>query len=42
VDGTEELWPLRRFRSYDRYRRIYAVRRLRSGFRHAGAGLDRC
>jgi hypothetical protein len=36
VDGTNALWPLRRFRAYDRYRRIHAIRRLRQEF---GAGL---
>lgn len=34
VDGTTALWPLRRFREYERYRRIYAIRRLRDNFRH--------
>jgi len=32
VDGTNALWPLRRFRDYDRYRQIYAIRRLRQEF----------
>ena len=35
VDGTNALWPLRRFRDYDRYRRIYAIRRLRQEFRRS-------
>jgi hypothetical protein len=34
VDGTNALWPLRRFGDYDRCRRIYAIRRLRQEFRH--------
>jgi hypothetical protein len=34
VDGTNALWPLRRFRDYDRYRRIYVIQRLRQEFRH--------
>jgi hypothetical protein len=34
VDGTNALWPLRRFSNYDRCRRIYAIRRLRREFRH--------
>ena len=34
VDGTNALWPLRRFRDYDRCRRIYAIRRLRQELRH--------
>lgn len=29
VAGTNTLWPLRKFSDYDRYRRIYAVRRLK-------------
>jgi hypothetical protein len=36
VDGTNALWPLRRFDDYDRYRRIYAIRRLRHEFRYPG------
>ena len=36
VDGTNALWPLRRFRDYDRYGRIYAIRRLRQEFRLIG------
>jgi hypothetical protein len=36
VDGTNALWPLRRFRDYDRYRRIYAIRRLRQEFHYDG------
>ena len=36
VDGTNALWPLKLFREYDRYRRIYAIRRLRQEFRHPG------
>jgi hypothetical protein len=39
VDGTNALWPLLRFREYDRYRRIYAIRRLRQEFRHPGPVL---
>ena len=34
VVGTNALWPLKQFRDYDRYRRIYAIRRLRQEFRH--------
>jgi hypothetical protein len=34
VDGTNALWPLRRFRDYERYRRIYVIQRLRQEFRH--------
>ncbi|MBO0837455.1 MAG: hypothetical protein J2P28_18370 [Actinobacteria bacterium] len=33
ADGNTILWPLRKFAGYDRYRRIYAVRRLRREFR---------
>ena len=33
ADGTNALWPLRRFRDYDRYGRIYAIRRLRQELR---------
>jgi hypothetical protein len=36
VDGTNALWPLPRFRDYDRYRRIHAIGRLRPEFRHRG------
>jgi len=36
VDGTNAVWPLRRFAEYDRYGRIYAVRRLRPEFRGPG------
>lgn len=38
VDGTNALWPLRRFDDYDRYRRIYGIRRLRHEFRYPGDG----
>ena len=38
VDGTNALWPLRRFRDYDRYRRIYAIRRLPPEFQQPRAG----
>ena len=34
VDGTNALWPLRRFSDYDRCRRIYVIRRLRHELRH--------
>ena len=34
VDGTNALWPLRRFSDYDRCRRIYVIRRLRQELRH--------
>jgi hypothetical protein len=27
-DGTNSVWPMRRFRDYDRYRRVYAITRL--------------
>jgi hypothetical protein len=38
ADGTNTLWPLRKFAGYDRYRRIYAICRLRREFRSpAGA-----
>ena len=38
ADGTNTLWPLRKFAGYDRYRRIYAICRLRREFqRPAGA-----
>jgi len=33
ADGTNALWPLRKFAGYDRYGRIYAIRRLRPEFR---------
>jgi hypothetical protein len=33
ADGTNALWPLGKFAGYDRYRRIYAIRRLQRGFR---------
>jgi hypothetical protein len=32
ADGTNALWSLRRFRDYERYRRMYATRRLRREF----------
>jgi hypothetical protein len=32
-DGTNALWPVRKFRDYDRYRRLYAVTRLRPELR---------
>jgi hypothetical protein len=42
ADGTNTLWPLRKFAGYDRYRRIYAIRRLRREFRRpAGASGGR-
>lgn len=28
VEGTTALWPLERFRQYDKYGKIYAIRRL--------------
>jgi hypothetical protein len=37
ADGTNALWPLRRFRDYDRYGSIYAVRRLRREFQGTGS-----
>ena len=37
VDGTNALWPLRRFRDYDRYGSIYAIRRLRREFQGTGS-----
>jgi hypothetical protein len=40
ADGTNALWPLRRFRDYDRYGRIYAIRRLRREFRLIAGGGD--
>jgi hypothetical protein len=36
VDGTNALWPLPEFDHYDRYSRIYAIRRLRQEFRRRG------
>jgi hypothetical protein len=33
IAGTNVLWPLRRFRDYDRYQRIYAIQRVRPEFR---------
>jgi hypothetical protein len=36
ADGTNALWPLRRFRDYDRLRRIHVIRRLRQEFRAPG------
>jgi len=33
ADGSNALWPLRRFRDHARYGRIYAIRRLRPEFR---------
>ena len=33
VDGTKALWPLRRFRDYERHRRIHTIRRLRRELR---------
>jgi hypothetical protein len=33
VEGTVALWPSRRFRDHDRYRTVYAVRRLRERYR---------
>jgi hypothetical protein len=41
VDGTNALWPLRKFRDYDRLRRIHAIRRLRQEFRAPGAPWTR-
>jgi hypothetical protein len=41
VDGTNALWPLRKFGKYDTYRRMYAIRRLRQEFRYPGDGLAR-
>jgi hypothetical protein len=38
-EGTPVLWPLRRFSGHDRYRRIYAIRRLRSSWVKSSAGL---
>jgi hypothetical protein len=38
VDGTNALWPLRRFDNYARYRRMYAIRRLRPEFSYPGDG----
>ena len=35
--GTNALWPLRRFRDYDRYGSIYAIQRLRREFRRTGS-----
>lgn len=29
MEGTNALWPLRRFLARDQYRRVYAIRRLR-------------
>jgi hypothetical protein len=41
ADGTNALWSLRKFADYDRYRRIYAIRRLQREFRSsAGTGGD--
>jgi hypothetical protein len=40
ADGTNALWPLRRFRDYDRFGRIYAIRRLRREFRLTGKPAD--
>ena len=37
VDGTNALWPLRRFSDYDRCRRIYVIRRLRRELRYRRA-----
>jgi hypothetical protein len=36
ADGTNALWPLRRFRDYDGYGSIYAIQRLRREFRRTG------
>jgi hypothetical protein len=33
LDGTNALWPLRRFADHPRYGRIYGVHRLRASFR---------
>lgn len=40
VDGTNALWPMRRFDAHAGYRRIYAIRRLRQEFQHQGEGHD--
>lgn len=32
TEGTTALWPLARFSQYDKYGRIYAIRRLRARF----------
>lgn len=33
IAGTNVVWPLRRFRDYDRYQRIHVILRLRPAFR---------
>lgn len=38
IEGTNALWPLRRFSDHDRYGRIYAIRRLRSPHRSGRRG----
>jgi hypothetical protein len=37
AEGTNALWPLRRFGDCDRYRRVYGIRRLREEVRRPGA-----
>jgi hypothetical protein len=37
ADGTNAVWPLRRFRDYDRYGSIYAIQRLRREFQGTGS-----
>jgi hypothetical protein len=39
VDGTNALWPLRRFREYNRHRWIYSIRQLRQEFRRPRPAL---
>jgi hypothetical protein len=33
VDGTNAVWPLGAFRAHERYRRVYAIMRLRTRYR---------
>jgi hypothetical protein len=36
VDQTNAVWPLRAFQDHDRYRRVYAITRLRPRYSHRG------
>jgi hypothetical protein len=33
-EGTNAVWPMRKFNAYDRYRRVYAITRLRPELIH--------
>jgi hypothetical protein len=39
VDQTNAVWPLRDFQDYDRYRKVYAIMRLRPEYVHSCGGV---